>query len=244
MRVAMLKHPPSLKTKLKELSAMTIYSLYIKTHSITGLKYLGFTTKEDPHKYKGSGLYWNRHLAKHGVTYITEVIKQCGTHDEIAYWGLHYSKLFDIVYARDISGKKIWANTKPESGNGGRMSDESYAKAVASRRETGYDRQPETTAKINKSRKANGTEASNPAVIKKRLDTMKANGTLGNANSPEAVVKRIATRKARGNLKQTPESIAKMIATRKANGNHLRGPEVQAKRLATLARNKAAAKKD
>ena len=34
--------------------------LYVKQHNKTGLKYFGKTTKKDPLKYKGSGLYWKR----------------------------------------------------------------------------------------------------------------------------------------------------------------------------------------
>ena len=33
---------------------MTIY-LYVKQHSITGLKYFGRTTQANPYKYKGYG---------------------------------------------------------------------------------------------------------------------------------------------------------------------------------------------
>jgi len=42
----------------------TIY-LYLKTHNITGLKYLGKTTQE-PHKYWGSGIDWLLHIKKYG----------------------------------------------------------------------------------------------------------------------------------------------------------------------------------
>ena len=38
--------------------------LYIKTHNVTGLKYLGKTT-QDPYKYKGSGKRWTNHINKH-----------------------------------------------------------------------------------------------------------------------------------------------------------------------------------
>jgi hypothetical protein len=41
----MLTHPPTL-TVYEELSAMPIYTLYVKTHKTTGLKYLGQTTKK------------------------------------------------------------------------------------------------------------------------------------------------------------------------------------------------------
>lgn len=36
--------------------------LYVKHHSITGLKYFGKTTKLDPVTYKGSGLVWRRRI--------------------------------------------------------------------------------------------------------------------------------------------------------------------------------------
>ena len=39
---------------------MIIY-LYLKQHNITGLKYFG-KTEQNPYKYKGSGIYWLRHL--------------------------------------------------------------------------------------------------------------------------------------------------------------------------------------
>ena len=43
--------------------------LYIKQHSITGLKYFGKTTV-DPYKYKGSGMHWLRHINKHGREHV------------------------------------------------------------------------------------------------------------------------------------------------------------------------------
>jgi hypothetical protein len=43
---------------------MTIYYLYVKTHNITGLKYLGYTSRKNPHKYTGSGTRWLNQYAK------------------------------------------------------------------------------------------------------------------------------------------------------------------------------------
>ncbi len=54
---------------------MIIY-LYKKTHNITGLQYLGKTTK-DPYKYKGSGTRWLNHLNIHGFDITTEILKEC-----------------------------------------------------------------------------------------------------------------------------------------------------------------------
>ena len=56
---------------------MTIY-LYVKQHSITGLKYFGKTTKIDPFLYKGSGKYWQRHIKKYGKNFI----------ETLEVWGL------------------------------------------------------------------------------------------------------------------------------------------------------------
>lgn len=96
---------------------MCIY-LYIKTHNKTGLKYLGKTVQKDPHKYPGSGKFWINHLTKHGYDYTTEILKECQSNEELQKWGLYYSELFDVVNAKDGTGKKIWANLKPEYGDG------------------------------------------------------------------------------------------------------------------------------
>jgi hypothetical protein len=90
---------------------MTIY-LYKKTHSKTGLQYLGKTI-QDPFKYKGSGTYWLRHLQIHGNEVKTEILKECQTNQDIQFWGKYYSELFNIVL------DKNWANIKQETGEGG-----------------------------------------------------------------------------------------------------------------------------
>lgn len=96
---------------------MNIY-LYIKTHNKTGLKYLGKTVQKDPHKYPGSGKFWTNHLTKHGYDYTTEILRECQSNSELQEWGLYYSNLYDVVNAKDETGKKIWANLKPEYGDG------------------------------------------------------------------------------------------------------------------------------
>lgn len=91
---------------------MTIY-LYVKTHNKTGLKYLGKTTKADPHKYTGSGTRWLNHLKKHGYDYTTEIVRECQTETELVEWGLYYSNLWNVVESTE------WANLKEEAGDGG-----------------------------------------------------------------------------------------------------------------------------
>jgi hypothetical protein len=91
---------------------MTIYYLYVKQHKITGLKYLGQTSR-DPYVYKGSGVYWLRHLNKHGSDHTTEILFETKNKEELKLKGTYYSELWDVV--RD----RAWANLKPEYGNGG-----------------------------------------------------------------------------------------------------------------------------
>ena len=100
---------------------MKIY-LYVKQHQLTGLKYLGKTTKSDPHKYPGSGLRWLNHLNKHGYNYTTTILRECQDNDELKYWGKYYSDLWDIVESNN------WANLKTEEGQGGSLGNDSRAK--------------------------------------------------------------------------------------------------------------------
>jgi hypothetical protein len=108
---------PNYSINRKAINSMIIY-LYVKTHNKTGLKYLGVTSSKDPYKYSGSGVYWKNHLNKHGYDFSTLILKECKSKEEVKYFGLHYSKLWNIV--EDSS----WANLKEEQGDGGRQSKE------------------------------------------------------------------------------------------------------------------------
>ena len=95
---------------------MPIY-LYLKTHRVTGLKYLG-KTKMDPYKYKGSGTDWKNHLWVYGNDVVTEVIRECATSKELSKWGRYYSVIFDVVNSPEF------LNRIPETGGGGEPSEE------------------------------------------------------------------------------------------------------------------------
>lgn len=90
---------------------MTIY-LIVKTHLKTGLQYL-CQTKQEPFKYLGSGTYWRRHLKIHGKDIGTHILRECQTKEEVEFWGIHYSILWNVVEST------LWANLKSESGDGG-----------------------------------------------------------------------------------------------------------------------------
>ena len=91
--------------------------LYIKQHSITGLKYFGKTTR-DPIKYLGSGTYWKRHIKKHGKEYVETLWYQLFDDKSLLTdFALLFSEHWDIV------NSKKWANLMLENGlDGGGVS--------------------------------------------------------------------------------------------------------------------------
>jgi hypothetical protein len=99
---------------------MTIYYLYIKTHTITGLKYLG-QTKRNPYEYLGSGKDWTEHLSVFGNAISTDVLLASENKDDITSLGRYLSHHWRIVTSMDDFGNKIWANKIPETGGGGGM---------------------------------------------------------------------------------------------------------------------------
>lgn len=90
--------------------------LLLKTHKSTGLKYLcrHETFNSDTcHKYPGSGIYWRRHLDKHGYDLDTKILAECDSAEEFKNIATHYSNLFDVVDSKEF------ANLVPEEGQGG-----------------------------------------------------------------------------------------------------------------------------
>ena len=84
--------------------------LYIKKHSVTGLKYFGKTI-QDPYKYLGSGTRWCDHINKHGKEFIETIwVSEPYTDTLISEVALLISEHWDIVSSKE------WANLKPENG--------------------------------------------------------------------------------------------------------------------------------
>lgn len=131
---------------------MSIYTLYIKRHRITGLKYLGYTSANDPTRYKGSGKYWTAHIKKHGYLVDTETLCKTSNMNEIKELGNYYSKLWNIVESSE------WANLKVESGDGGwppGLSSKTQQSRVANR--THHFLTGDISKKTNEKRLNNGT---------------------------------------------------------------------------------------
>lgn len=89
--------------------------LYIKEHSITGIRYFGKTTKSDPYKYKGSGKEWTNHIKIHGNKHIKTIWVSEPFTDEsrLIEFATFMSEELDIVKSDK------WANLIIENGIGG-----------------------------------------------------------------------------------------------------------------------------
>ena len=90
--------------------------LMIKTHNITGLKYLCKTSSDSELKcftYKGSGTYWKKHLNKHGSDISTVIIEECDSKQDLTERGIYWSKKLNVVRSADF------ANLIEERGDGG-----------------------------------------------------------------------------------------------------------------------------
>lgn len=90
-----------------------MYRLLVKTHCITGLKYLCKTVKDDYISYKGSGKYWRQHLKKHGTEVRTELLYETTVLKDFNKVCIEYSTLYNIVESEE------WANLIPENGMDG-----------------------------------------------------------------------------------------------------------------------------
>lgn len=191
-----------------------MYYLYVKTHSITGLKYLGYTSSTDPFKYKGSGKYWKLHLAKHGNNITTEILIETTDKDKIKDAGIYYSNLWNVVES------DIWANLKIEIADGGfNLSRESINKRLETRKRLGKmnTNTAESIAKSIFTKSKNGTLNNHTQAVSDKIrETKIKNGTLNNRNIIERT---IATKIKNGTLNVvTDKSIAKAINTRTING--------------------------
>jgi len=90
-----------------------MYYLYLKTHNVSGLKYLGIT-RRNPSTYRGSGVRWNAHLKKHGDDVSTKVLLETDCKELLAERGLELSIEWNIVESNEF------ANLVYESGYEGR----------------------------------------------------------------------------------------------------------------------------
>ena len=151
---------------------MTNY-LYVKIHNVTGLKYLGKTSRNDVYIYEGSGKYWQRHIKKYGYDVTTHILLVTEDINELKETGIFFSKLFNVVKSKE------WANLMEENGNG--MSSEFSSNLQKKRIKEGKMPQVFTTEKTlvhNKKMLELGIHPSqNKNIIKETNRKMLENGT-------------------------------------------------------------------
>lgn len=142
--------------------------LYVKQHTVTGLKYFGFT-KRDPYTYHGSGIRWLNHCKKHGFSIQTLKVYEFEDADECRRFAIQFSRDNDIVNSAN------WANLMEEDGaNGGgksyvrsdetrkRMSDARKGKSLGSDNSFfGKTHTIESRQKISNAKKGTMTGSSN-----------------------------------------------------------------------------------
>jgi len=152
--------------------------LYIKQHNITGLKYFGKTTKSDPIKYKGSGLYWLRHIEMHGNDVTTIWSKLFLDKDSLTAYALKFSS------ENKISESINWANLKPENGLDGNLpgsvlSDETKRKLSVSHSSPKSDKW-----KISASANRKGKVAPNKGISHTESTKQKISESVSGENNP------------------------------------------------------------
>lgn len=153
---------------------MSIYTLYVKTHRKTGLRYLGQTSK-DPFSYCGSGIDWKKHLREHGKDFDTIILYQSSNKQDINDQGRFYSTYYNVVNAVDDYGNKIWANRILETGGGSCPTDETREKLRSS--QLGRKKPPRTKDHCeNLSKSTKGIQKTRSAEHQKALtDSIKTN---------------------------------------------------------------------
>jgi hypothetical protein len=86
-------------------------ALLVMTHNVTGLKYFCKTSKlKNMHWYKGSGVYWKKHMKVHGRDITAGVLGVYFDKDRCVSAALKFSEENDIVNSKE------WANFILENG--------------------------------------------------------------------------------------------------------------------------------
>lgn len=100
--------------------------LYIKKHSITGLKYFG-KTQNDPYKYNGSGKYWCSHIKKHKKEFVETVwVSEPYTDAELIK-----KDALEFSIENNIVDSNEWANLMLEDGGSGGVQSEKTRQKIS-----------------------------------------------------------------------------------------------------------------
>ena len=106
-----------------------LHYLMIKTHNVTGMKYLCKKSTKNIKRcftYLGSGVFWQRHLKKHGKNITTEIIETCSCMASFREKGLFWSNFYNVVDSPN------WANLVAE--DGGNSNNSTFEQMVQNRK--------------------------------------------------------------------------------------------------------------
>lgn len=175
-----------------------MFYLYVKQHSVTGLKYFGFTIQKDPVAYKGSGKYWTKHIKKHGREFVETIeLWSFPTKQEAWEFAREYSEQHNIVESKD------WANLKPEGLDGGRMGE--YG--------------PERSAKLWETRRKNNK----PNILIGRAHSEERRANIASTVKKQYEEGRERRKPAIAGQQHTEEARAKMSVARKGRESGAKG---------------------
>jgi hypothetical protein len=176
-----------------------MFSLYLKTHTETGLKYLGFT-KNDPYTYLGSGKYWLAHIKKHGVNIKTEILFQSECKSDIKAKGQYYSNLWNIVESNEFANLTIEEATGGAIFKGRKHKPESIQKMKDSKKGVVFS--TEHRLKLSESHKGNRIGKDNHFFGKQHTADSKA-------KMSEALTGKVRTDEFKNNLSKLYKGIPK-----------------------------------
>lgn len=190
---------------------MKITYLYLK-ESPLGIKYLG-KTEQDPFVYMGSGLYWKKHLMKHGFKskdIKTTILFETGDKEELKNKGIYYSELYNVVDSEE------WANLKPETGEGGgaKKSEEEKSKISNTMKGKKIVWKEEDVRKRNEKLKGRKMPPCKDETRKKISEANK--GRILGVRTKESYIKANETKKRNG-YKHSEETKLKIKQTLKGN---------------------------
>ena len=182
--------------------------LYIKQHSVTGLKYFGKTTKEDPTAYTGSGKYWKDHLRVHGKEHVKTIWCQLfTTPEELTLYALTFSKQNNIVKSTE------WANLIIEDGFGGgrpgmKLSEESRKKISEKNKGKRYRAGFKNSAEHNEILRLSRIGSHHTDEVKAQISSSK----LGRKNTIDHNLKISETMKGRPGKPMTEDHKKKLLS--------------------------------
>jgi len=166
-----------------------MYKLYLKEHNKTGLKYLGYTKKEDAHKYTGSGVHWKRHIAKHGYDVTTTVLFETECKNELKEKGIQLSQKYGVI------DNPEFANLKTEEGVSGEYGQIARKKMSESAKKRGAPVGAFTSEKVAE---LNRKTWQDPEIRKKRSEGI-SKALKGKKRAPRSEeFKRLMSEKLKG----------------------------------------------